>query len=378
MGPDYHRRKSIANVLPDVSGSTIRELPEYPDLKFLLAELADCEVVIVDLDPDVERALRLIEEICSFHIPITVMARSTSGQPELLMRCMRAGAREFLIDPVSSSVLREAFARASVRRQMTGKKKLRGHVSAFFGAKGGSGVTTIASNFALALARESEGKVVLVDIDLQIGDAALVLGCHSQFSVIDALINADRLDSDFLGSLLARHGSGLFIMAGPEEYAPTPFPPNAGDKLFRVLKEDFDYIVVDAGSNLTNIHESLLNIADNIYLVAQVNIPTLRRANRLISHFSKAEANHKLEIILNRYSSHAVEIGDDRIAKALTQPVNWKIPNQYQTVQDAQNAGVPLATEEDSPVSRVLFRMARAACGKPVDPPRKRKFGLFS
>ena len=101
---------------------------------------------------------------------------------------MRAGAREFLTQPISPSTIAEALVRASVRRPAARPpKKAAGKLMVFTGAKGGSGVTTVATNFAIAVARESGRSTLLIDLDLPLGDAALDLGITAQYSTANAL-----------------------------------------------------------------------------------------------------------------------------------------------------------------------------------------------
>jgi pilus assembly protein CpaE len=309
---------------------------------------------------------------------VTVMVYSSQADPELLMRCMRAGAREFLAEPMQASTVAEALVRASARRQEVRRpRKAAGKMFAFVGAKGGSGVTTIASNFAIALAKEcGEKSVVLVDLDLQLGDAALGLGISSQFSVLDALQNVNRLDSDLLSSMLAKHSSGLTVLAAPDKYSAVRAPQDSLDKLLNILRGDFPYVVVDLGSSLTQNYKALFEMADMVYLIAQVNVPELRNAHRLVSEYFSSADGSKLEVVLNRFLSRGMEIDESSINKALLRPAKWKVPNDYQAVRRAQNTASPLALE-DTPISRVLFDMARAACGHTLSPGKKKRFGLF-
>ena len=168
------------------------------------------DVVIIELDSDPEYALELVESIGSDGMA-TVMVYSASADPELLVRCMRAGAREFLTLPLAPEVMAEALVRASARRpMMQTPRKTSGKLLAFMGAKGGAGATMVACNFAVALAKESGQKTLLIDLDLPLGDAALNLGIVAEFSTIDALDAAERLDSRFLSQLLVKHSSGLW------------------------------------------------------------------------------------------------------------------------------------------------------------------------
>src|SRR5579875_1565939 len=154
-----------ANIL-SVAGpqaSVAREFHVYPDLDDVHHMIeAGYNVIIIDLDSNPEQALDLIEHICIRNSAITVMVYSAQADHDLLVRCMRAGAREFLTLPLSQNTVAEALVRASVRRPAVAQtKKALGRLFVFTGAKGGTGVTTIASNFAIALACESRQNTLL-------------------------------------------------------------------------------------------------------------------------------------------------------------------------------------------------------------------------
>jgi pilus assembly protein CpaE len=289
---------------------------------------------------------------------------------------MRAGAREFLTQPIPPSTIAEALVRASVRRPATNPvKKVGGKLLVFLGAKGGSGVTTVAANFALALSKESGRNTVLVDLNLPFGDASLALGISAEFSTANALENSERLDSNFLTKLLMKHSSGLSVLAAPDRYTSLQTSDEAVEKLLTVARQDFEYVVVDAGSNLGSGCKMLLDAASAVYLVTQVSIPELRNANRLISEFFHAD--RPLEVVVNRFTPRTLTIDEEQIQKALTKSISWKIPNDYQAARRAQDTATPLALEY-SPISRVIRQMARTACNLSPNPDKKKRFGLFA
>jgi pilus assembly protein CpaE len=142
-----------------------------------------------------------------------------------------------------------------------------------------------------------------------------------------------------------------------------------------VDKQEFHYIVVDAGLRLDLQQTALFDKSATVYLVTQVGIPELRNANRLVTRFSQ-EDSPSLEIVLNRYESGAMGIPEAEITKALTKPAQWKVPNDYAAVRKMQNTATPLALE-DSPISRTIRNMAKAACGKTDVTTKKKGFSFF-
>jgi pilus assembly protein CpaE len=378
IAPQEERRRAMAKALAGPQASIARELSHYPKVDDL-AEILEtgCDAVVIDLDPDPERGLDVIENICAADNTLTVMVYSSHANPDLLVRCMRSGAREFLAEPLSPGLVAEALVRASARRdEMRRQKKPAGKLLVFAAAKGGSGVTTVASNFAVALARHSGGKAALFDLDLRLGDAALTLGITAKFSALDALENTQRLDSDFLSVLMAKHSSGLAVLAAPDNIPNLQLTNDGLEKLLRVARENFAYVVVDAGSQAEDMHDALFEMATTVYLVTQVSVIDLRNSNRFISRYFSGAAGAKLEIVLNRFLNRNIEIDEPAITKALTRPVKWKIPNDFAAVRRAQNTGTPMASENGQ-VARVFMDMASAASGQAMAPEKKKKFGLF-
>lgn len=376
--PNPTRRLLLATALAGSRFTVVREFGVYPsehDVSDIVR--LDYRVVIVDLDDDVELAIRTIEILSMRSLSVTVMAYSSRNDSALLRRSMQAGAREFLIAPLPPGALAEAFARTVSRSPKSDKAA--GKLLVFVPSKGGVGVTTIAANFALSLTKESGAKVVVVDLDFQLGEIALGLGMTASFSVVDALLNPTRLDKEFLATLLLRHSSGLAVLSSPEEYTFFDSPVDGGaDKLFQILRAEFDYVVVDTGTCHGKIQEMLFGLADKLYLITEMTFPGLRNAHRLVAFLSARDGSRALEVVINRSNSRHTDIDENSATKALGRPINWRVPNAYAAARAAQDSGVPLAME-DSPITRVLIQMARAACGKPLTPQKKasRGFSLF-
>jgi pilus assembly protein CpaE len=146
-------------------------------------------------------------------------------------------------------------------------------------------------------------------------------------------------------------------------------------KLLTVARHSFDYVVVDAGSRIDLKDTALFEESANIYLITQVGVTELRNSNRLISQFFSTRGR-RLQIVLNRYTPHALIFDDQQITKALTRPAQWKIPDDYATARRIRSTATPVALE-DSPISKVIREMARTACGLPAHAEKKKGFSFF-
>lgn len=377
MGPDEQHRTALAEALSGSPVALIREISSYPGDLDDLPRLLDqrCDVVIVDLDGNPDLAVDVVESIYASGAA-TVIVCSAQANLDLAVRCMRAGAREFLTFPLNPTVLRDALTRIVVRgAAVPPARKTAKKLFLFLGAKGGLGTTTIAANFAVSLAQESGQSTLLIDLGLPLGDAALNLGMITEYSTFNALENVSRLDSSFLSTLLARHSSGLSILAAPTEFPPGDPSLESLDRLLAIARQTFDYVVVDAGARMDLKDARFFDDSAILYLITQIGVTELRNANRMIGQFFVSRRS-KLQVVVNRYTPQALIFDDKQIQKALTRPIDWKIPDDYATARRTQNAATPLALE-DSPISRAIRRMARKACGLPEEDPKASRSGLF-
>lgn len=376
ISPNGEHLRFLRRTVEAQRASIIQEFAAYPTYAQLTSILElECDAVVVEIDSELDVAMDLIETICARKPSATVMVYSTTTNPELMGRSMRAGAREFLTGAISNGVLQDALLRAAARRTLQ-IKKVSGKAFVFWGAKGGSGVTTIATNFALALRAETSEDVALVDLNPSLGDVAVLLGLSPRFTVTEALKNAKRLDQDFISTLFVEHRSGVSVLAAPDAYDPSVVAEaRAVGKLIDVIRNQYSYVVIDAGRDLGEAAEALLQMAGTIYLVTQLDIPSLRNAQRLFSYIQRAE-HARVELVLNRYDQRKTEIDDAQVTKALGLAPKWKIANDYAAARRTSNVGSPLI-DEKSPAAAAIRSMARSATGKPVVVEKRKGFSFF-
>ena len=257
-------------------------------------------MALINVTAGSDQAFRLTESL-SANGRTYLMAYSTQVDMKLAISFMRAGAREFLTLPFDTAEVTAALERASNHISAPQQDdKVSGKLFVFLGTKGGCGVTTLASNFALALAQESELETLLIDLGLPLGDVAINLGMKSSYSVANALQHTGRLDANFLSSLVAKHETGLSVLAAAGEFSDKPPTMSAIDTLLTVARQNFDFVVVDAGSRVNLMGSTLFEPSAAVYLITQVGISELLTANRMIRQFF-AGAEISLQIVLNRY-----------------------------------------------------------------------------
>jgi pilus assembly protein CpaE len=285
-----------------------------------------------------------------------------------MLRSMHAGAREFFTMPFERGQVAKALQwLATHRGQTPAANKPDGRLLVFFGSKGGAGVTTLATNFAVALAEQGGQSTLLIDLNLRLGDAANNLGIRAPYSTADAFENSAHLNAAMLSRLVATHPSGLSVLSAPSDLLPAQPSPSAISKLMAVARQAFHYVVVDAGKKIDLSELNLLEPNSTSYLVTQVGIPELRNANRLIGQFAGDRSQTTLEVIINRYEPHFLGLTEEHLTKALTRKANWKVPNDFKAVQRMLSTANPLVYQ-DLPIARAVREIARSVCGVAYTP----------
>jgi pilus assembly protein CpaE len=276
-------------------------------------------------------------------------------QPQLIVSAMRAGVREYIERPTSTTDLLDAFVRLTATRRKPGRESSRGKVFTIVNAKGGSGATTVAVNLALAL-QSIHHSTALVDL-APLGHCALHLNLKPPFTVSDAITNLHRLDSSLLESFMVRHDRGLQVLAGAA--APTAIEPSASDfaRLFDTMVGLFHYIVVDASSRLDSATRLVSNLSEKILLIAHADVASLWSAGRVAQYLGESGSRDRFALVLNRYRKVA-GFNEAETEAAIGAPVLWRIPNQYFAVSAAIDRGVPLMQQGTTDIARSITGLA--------------------
>jgi pilus assembly protein CpaE len=378
LGPDEQRRKVVASAVSKHPGLKLHEFSSFPPrLEDLPKRLAQAyEVVIIDVDSEPDYAFALVESLCASGRAY-VMAYSANADMKRAVQFMRAGVREFFTLPIDPNEVSAALTRASAPRVTppAHDDKKTGKLFVFLGSKGGCGVTTLASNFALALAQESDSNTLLIDLGLPLGDVAINLGIITEYSVVTALENPSRVDASLLSTLVSKHSSGLSVLPAPTDLSDVQATKEAVDKLLTVTRDIYDYVVVDIGSRLDLMDSMLFEDSSTIFLVTQVGISEMRTANRMIvKYFSKRDEN--LQIVINRHKTSDALFDENQINRALTRVAQWKIPDDYAAARRTRETATPMVMV-DSTISQNIRTMAKSAAGLLYEKNEKRGFFSF-
>jgi len=307
------------------------------------------DIIIVDARGDASSAMSIIERLRASAPAAGIFAVAMVADPDLILQSMRAGANEFFTWPPPDEPLHTAIRRTAARRETSQGARPAATTLVFFGAKGGAGTTTLAVNCGVEVARLSKRSTVIVDLKPGLGEVALFLGVRPRYSIIDAIDNLHRLDREFFRELVVKHRTGLEILPGSDNFdRPGGADAGAMEELFRLLARQYEYIVIDAGSQINSCSVAALYTADMMFLVANPDVPSVRNAQRVIERVRQLGAcGERVRVVLNR-AAEPYPIPPKQIEGALGHPIHHTFPSDYKVVSTALNSGVPLALSGDS------------------------------
>jgi len=337
-------------------------------------------------------------EIISQRLPTSpIIMMSVHGEAEQLKRAISAGAREFLIKPFSGDEFSESIRRVYEREvgrsvqlaaeiaQAPAPTKLTDEgdhqVIAVFSPKGGAGRTTIATNLAVAIHRETGARVCLVDANLQFGDVGVLLNLNPKNqSIIDAVERGEP-DGDVVDSVVIDHSTGIRVLLAPPapEGADLVTPPYLR-KILEHLRATHDYVIVDLPAGLTDHSLGVMDLADTIVVLTALEITTIKNVRLFLEVADQLEYNRsKIRLVVNRAdTAQGIRIAD--VEASIRRPIDATIVSDGRLSVLAVNRGVPfVVSHPESVLTRDVISLAKLLAGETAavqDKPNKR--GLFA
>ncbi|MGE4292477.1 MAG: CpaE family protein [Desulfovibrio sp.] len=328
------------------------------------------EILIYEVDPHSEQDVARLGGILAGQTQGEIFLTCAEPSPEFLIRAMRAGIHEFLPLPVPPQELARSLARYVARRRGAEPAPVcgEGKVTLVAGVKAGTGATTLAVNLACALQARGE-RTVLLDLRRPLGETPLFLDLEYAYTWGEAAQNLERLDPTYLDSLLARHSSGLSVLASPGGATTAPGQgAHLGETAFRIISElrkGFDHVVVDSDAGLDGYGLRDADAADQIWLVMNPSLPCLAHAKRVLEDLRQGgDLEGKVRIVASRQLKNS-DIGTQDMEEILQKRIHASLPDDYAAVLAAMNQGRALAeTAPKSPLTRAVERLARDLAGR--------------
>ena len=358
MARDAATRAELKNAL--FGSAYARLLTESDNPEQLLADVARVRpsAAVIGLGPNNQEAdFDLIGQLGAASPDTAIITTSADASASTIMGSIRAGAHEFLQLPIENSEFQTVLHRITERRPKNdaGTKTDR-RVIAVFSGKGGAGVSFLATNLAAVMNVPS----VLVDLNLQNGDAASFLGLEPRYSMADFVANLSRLDDSFLTSLVTTHSTNLALLAAPlETHEAEEIQPEHVTEILHLVSQRYPRVVLDLPHTFDPVTIAALDMADDILLVMGLDIPGIRTTKRALGVLERlGYPRARIHVIVNRWSKN-IDVELQRVQTHLGEQFLGLVPNDYRKVIDSINLGRPLVHTD--PTSRITTEIKRIA-----------------
>ena len=360
---DEFLRQNLRNHVEGLSGIEIAGEAGGPAAAQRVAAQHRPDVILLEVSEPPDEALAFAERLRIEQPEAMVLVTTANVRPDFIRRAMRAGAQDLLSRPVEPAQLKTALEHALKRKleRLRTQAEL-GRVLVVLGVGGGIGTTTIATNLAVELAGTAESApVLLADFDLDMGTVPTFLDLPPVRTYQDLSPELGVLDAEGVRQFLPRHRTGVYMLAGPQGLEDLDaVTPQDVSRVLALCRSAFRTVVVDAGHGFDERRIEVLDRADEILLVTQLNVASLRSARRAVEVMGRlGYKDERMRLVASRVDGSAwVHLEDVR--RSLGQPVAFAIANDYPAAIAAIDAGIPLVEgKRSSRAASSLRAMAR-------------------
>jgi pilus assembly protein CpaE len=275
---------------------------------------------------------------------------------------MRLGSTDFLQQPLKRAEFSDAMARLEQHGQRIHRQARQvGRMYTFVGVKGAMGTTTAAVNFAAVCARQNKS-TVLVDLDLDSGDAACYLGLRHQYSLADVVENLDQLDQAMLEGIMARDALGFSVLCAPEEFEKSRLISEQHlREIGSFLVERYDVVIVDGSRALDSLLLSCLELSESIFVVLTEEFPAVRNAQQYLGALARAGYGHEaVRLLVNRHEKKGtLHVSLEQLQQTLGAAPFWVLPNRYEEAMQAIHEARPVVMRGDTELGRSYREFAK-------------------
>lgn len=302
------------------------------------------DLIGLEVSGDGRAALALLRELHERLPRVTILAAAADPSVAFIRSALDAGAADVLSLPLSQPELHKALIKFSqTETRNAAGRGVAGSVISVYGARGGLGTTTLGVNLAVRLAALAGAETALVDMDLQRGDVAAFLNLNPMQSIAAIPGARGEVDDLFLNGTLTRHGSGVFVLAAPAEMEEADSVTDVDVELvFRLLRAQFRYTVVDTPRAISSTVAAALEQSDRALVLTDLSVPSVRAARRALDLLGRLGVPaERLEVVVTEAVPGPLDVRE--VVRALGHPPLAVLPRDPDAAGRAMNSGVPLA-----------------------------------
>ncbi len=345
LSKDSELAENLSFKLRNTIEFLVRELNDYISCHEIIKE-NNLEAVFIDLQSksDHKKALRLARQLRNKLPNIKMFFLGKEKDPDLILEGLRIGISDYLVPQDHETDILDLVMQSLMRGK---EQPCMGKIYSLFSLKGGLGVTTLAVNLADHINKLSESKVILVDLNLYMGNVSNYLDFSIKYTPFNLLKDIERIDDNLLFSSLNRHECGFYLLGVSGEISDAD-QTQGGDitRMLEVLKAHADYIILDIPHDFSERSLAALEISNKIMVVVQQDIVSIKSAQRALEIFNNLNySNEKVVALLNRFQKRN-DITPKDVAGVLQHPVHSIIRNDFRVLLNTSNLGKTVDTME--------------------------------
>jgi pilus assembly protein CpaE len=341
----------------------------------------DC--ALIGVEEPVARGLQTVESLFAAFPDLPLVIYSTLQDGPAVRRGMLAGARDYLSQPVDSETVATSIRMVLTQEEQRSRRstgdaapaptQAGGTVITVFGAKGGIGKTTISTNLASALVRETGQSVALVDMDTRFGDVAIMMDIPVDRNIADLTRQIDRVNRSNIKEYLVHHSSGVNILPAPSHPGDwNVVTPDHIEQVVRLLAQTHDFVILDTPGTFNEMVAAALEMATVVLLVTSMDVASIKDTVLALNMLRSWQfPREKVKLAIN-HSNVANSVKDRDVVRTLEYDVFWQIPYDESVTKSTQLGHPIVLTKPGSKVGSNIIDLARLMAGVRV--PRK---GMF-
>ena len=372
VDPDRESSAEIQKML-SMLGFQVLASAGYGVEAFTLAFQLRPDVILMRIEEPLVRPIQTLSRINDGLPDLPIVVFSTEANIRLMRQTMVSGASDYLQEPLQSEDVEAAIMRVLERKEREGMRRrgeladpvAQGTVITVFGAKGGIGKTTIASNLAVALATEAHQTVALVDMDTRFGDVAITMDIPVERSIADLARNLENVDRNSLREYLVTHESGVRILPAPTR--PSDWRNLTAQHIrdvVDVLAQTHDFVILDTPGTFNEIVAAAIEVGTMILLITTLDMASIKDTVLALEMLHERFGNdeERIKVILNR-AGMDTGVREKDVERTLDSPLWWRIPQDQEVVKAAQLGRPIVMSRPNSKVSLEIREIARALSG---------------
>ena len=337
------------------------------------AQEAQPQLILAAVEAPVERALKTVQAVAALCPDSSIILYSIVTDVNVMRRAMQLGVTDFLARPVRPSDLLAAIERtappperdaADGADRAPGGARAAGVVVTVYGAKGGIGKTTLVTNLAASIVQDTDLSVLILDMDARFGDVAIAMELEPRFTVADLAARSEELDRELYLSALARHSSGVAVLAAPNH--PSDWADVTAAQIRTLIEFGarlFDYVIVDAPGTFNDLVDAAIEVADRVLIVSSLDMSSIKDTALMLDILAaRGVPRERLLLTVNQVNRANTVVPAD-VARIVHQPIFCHIPYGEQVPLASQHGQPVVLAKPKARAAKRLHRLGREIAG---------------